>query len=772
MSDLVHMSPATLSKGRLWAALVIILFGQFIVSIDLTVLNIALPDLTKDLKPTSDQLLWIVDVYSLVLAGLLVATSSLSDRLGRKRTLLAGFFLFGVGSLFIMFANSPEFVIAIRAFLGIGGALIMPVTVSMIRSIFQDAKERAFAVAAWAAIGAIGMAAGPLIGGFLLEHFNWHAAFLVNVPLMAIAFIAGVFVLPEVRLKKPGSFDVLASLIFLAGMGLFLWGIKHLAAELAFDVQGVAALAAGLVLLALFVFRCLRAKTPVVDLSLFRSKPFTAGIIATIGCMFAMATLLYMLSQWLQLVNGDSTLEAGVKLLPMALASLVASALAAPLAMRFQPRNVVAGGLILAAAAMMMLVFFQDDLELLPVMISTTLVGVGTGALTIGSSLIMCETPVEKASSAGSLQEVSFDLGNVLGVAILGSLASIIYRNGLPTGELRAMGLDGRTIDAAEQSLSATSAIANELDLPQLLQKGIDAFNDSVVITCFIGGVIILVVAIVIRALIPRDVKITEDDAEPEAGSLPSAEEALAANGPLPAEGALAGGAPCSGGEGGANPTASPLVAPVAPAATISARNLLDESGRPSAGAGLACAAPAETQLVMPAPDALTIPVETETLIEMDAVCRELGIGMGTAFSLFATKVARERRIPFKLAVDPFYSEENLALLRRCVRMLDEGNGVQEVRKNVRVWAPKAWNDYNRMRFDDNDRHRRIKAILKDIERNGPEKGGCKPVPLTGELAGLWSRRIDKRGRLVYRFAKGNVEIVSCAPLVPRRARA
>ena len=512
MSDLVHMSPATLSKGRLWAALVVILFGQFIVSIDLTVLNIALPDLTKDLNPTSDQLLWIVDVYSLVLAGLLVATSSLSDRFGRKRTLLAGFFLFGVGSLLVLFANSPEFVIAIRAFLGVGGALIMPVTVSMIRSIFQDAKERAFAVAAWSAIGALGMATGPLIGGFLLEHFNWHAAFLVNVPLMAIALGAGIFVLPEVRLKKPGSFDILASLIFLAGMVLFLWGIKHLAAELAFDTQGVAAVAAGVVLLGLFIYRCLHAKTPVVDLSLFRSKPFTAGIIATAGCMFAMATLLYMLSQWLQLVNGDGTLEAGVKLVPMAIASLLASAVATPLAMRLKPRNVVAGGLILAAAAMMMLMFFKDDLELLPVMISTTLVGVGTGALAIGASLIMCETPVEKASSAGSLQEVSYDLGNVLGVAILGSLASIIYRSGLPTGELRAMGLDGRTIDAAEQSLSATSVIAHELGLPQLLQKGIEAFNDSVVITCFVGGVIILVVAVVVRALIPRDVKITDSN--------------------------------------------------------------------------------------------------------------------------------------------------------------------------------------------------------------------------------------------------------------------
>lgn len=786
MSDLVHMSPATLSKGRLWAALVVILFGQFIVSIDLTVLNIALPDLTKDLKPTSDQLLWIVDVYSLVLAGLLVATSSLSDRFGRKRTLLTGFFLFGVGSLLILFANSPGFVIAIRAFLGVGGALIMPVTVSMIRSIFQNAKERAFAVAAWSAIGALGMATGPLIGGFLLEHFNWHAAFLVNVPLMAAAFVAGIFVLPEVRLKKPGSFDILASLLFLAGMVAFLWGIKHLAAELAFDAQGVVAVVAGLVLLGLFIFRCLRAKTPVVDLSLFRSKPFTAGIIATMGCMFAMATLLYMLSQWLQLVNGDGTLEAGVKLVPMAIASLLASAVATPLAMKLRPRNVVAGGMILAAAAMMMLMFFKDDLELMPVMISTTLVGVGTGALAIGSSLIMCETPVEKASSAGSLQEVSYDLGNVLGVAILGSLASIIYRNGLPTGELRAMGLDGRTIDAAEQSLSATSVIAEQLGLPQLLQKGIDAFNDSVVITCFIGGVIILAVAVVVWALIPRDVKITENEGEADdGGTLPDASDFATANGSATgtglgsgnltgaglAGGSVAGGEASFGSEGGASPLPASLGAPIAPAAPINARNLLDENGDPSKNsAGLACAASAETQLVAPAPGALSIPVKTETLIEMDSVCQELGISMGTAFSLFATKVARERRIPFKLGIDPFYTEENLARLRSCVRTLNEGNGVQEVRKNIRVWAPQAWNDYNRMRFEDNDRHRRIKDILKDIEKNGPKKGGGKPEPLTGELTGLWSQRIDKRGRLVFRLVKGNVEIVSCAPWASHRA--
>ncbi|MEF2845802.1 MAG: MFS transporter, partial [Eggerthellaceae bacterium] len=183
MSELVYMNPPVLSKGRLWAALAVILFGQFVVSIDLTILNIALPDLTKELNPTSDQLLWIIDVYSLVVAGLLVATSSLSDRLGRKRMLLTGFFIFGFASGLIMIANSAEFVIGIRAILGVAGAMIMPVTISMIRSIFDDAKERAMAIAIWSAISAIGMAVGPLIGGVLLDFFSWHAAFFVNVPL-------------------------------------------------------------------------------------------------------------------------------------------------------------------------------------------------------------------------------------------------------------------------------------------------------------------------------------------------------------------------------------------------------------------------------------------------------------------------------------------------------------------------------------------------------------------------------------------------------------
>ncbi|HIS40570.1 MAG TPA: MFS transporter [Candidatus Aphodovivens avistercoris] len=505
------MSPPTLSKGRLWASLAVILFGQFVVSIDLTVLNIALPDLTQELNPTSDQLLWIVDVYSLVLAGLIVATSSLSDQFGRKRMLLGGFALFGIGSALIMIADAPEHVIAIRAFLGVGGAMIMSVTISMVRSIFTDPKERALAVALWSAVSALGMATGPLIGGFLLDHFSWHAAFLVNVPFMAVAALVGIFKLPEVKVAEPGKFDALGAVMFLAGMVSLLWGIKHVSAELEFDTAGIVTIVAGLVLLVLFGVKCVKSKTPMLELSLFRNRTFAAGVVATAGSTFAMAVLLYLLSQWLQLVNGDGSLEAGLKLVPMAIASLVASTAASALAMRFQARNVIAGGMIIAAAAMIMLVLFRDDLTIEPIMVSMTLVGLGTGALAVGASLIMGATPVEKASGAGSTQEISYDMGNVLGVAILGSVASIIYRDGLSTGQMRAMGLGGQLIDACEQSFSVTAEVANQLQMPDLYQLGVEAFNNSVVDTCLIGGIIILVVAVAVWALVPKGLKITED---------------------------------------------------------------------------------------------------------------------------------------------------------------------------------------------------------------------------------------------------------------------
>lgn len=501
-----------LSKPHRWVALFILLFAQFVLSIDLTVLNVALPSMTADLRPTSDEQLWIIDSYSLVLAGLLVSASSLSDRFGRKKMLLLGALVFCVGSGLIMFAYTPSAVIAIRALLGLGAALIMPTTISMIRNIFTDARERAFALAAWSVLGGLGMALGPIIGGALLEQASWHAAFLVNIPLMLIVLVAGFFILPEIKVLTSGPWDLPAALISLVGMTLLMWGIKHLAAIMAFDVAGILAILIGLIAIVLFVIRCLRSNMPLMDVTLFKSKTFTAGILVALGSMFSMAALLFLIAQWLQLVDGCTPLESGIKLLPLAVASLIAGAAAPALAMRFNARRILVGGLLIGALAMIMLIFFMDNLTYLPVAISTALVGVGTGVLAIGSAAIMCETPPVKASSAAAFEEISYDIGNVLGVAIMGSLASIVYRIGLDPEKLAASGLNQDAVNQAMQSFSAAVEIAEQSGATELLQEGMNSFSDSIVITSAIGGVIMIVITVIAYKLVPKDLDITEGE--------------------------------------------------------------------------------------------------------------------------------------------------------------------------------------------------------------------------------------------------------------------
>ena len=506
------MNVPQMSKLHRWVSLLILLFAQFVIAIDLTVLNVALPSMTAELRPTSDEQLWIVDAYSLVLAGLLVSASSLSDRFGRKKMLLLGALVFCVGSGLIMFANTPIAVIGIRAFLGLGAAMMMPTTISMIRNIFTDARERAFALGAWSVLGALGMALGPIIGGALLEFTSWHSAFLINIPLMAIVLVAGTLILPEIKVETVGPWDVVAALVSLVGMTLLMWSIKHTAAIMAFDVAGVAAFVVGLAAMVLFVVRCLRSSSPLMDVTLFKSRTFTAGILVALGSMFSIASLLFLISQWLQLVDGNTPLEAGVKLLPMAVVELLAGAITPALAMRFNARRVLVGGLAIGAIAMLMLVFQMGNLTYLPIAISCGFVGVGSGVLAVGSAAIMCETPPEKASSAAAFEEISYDLGNVLGVAIMGSLASIVYRLGLNPERLTEAGLSQDALDQATQSFSAAVEIAQETGVVELLNEGMQSFSDSVVITAAIGGIIMVIITLITYRLVPKDLDITKGE--------------------------------------------------------------------------------------------------------------------------------------------------------------------------------------------------------------------------------------------------------------------
>ena len=509
-SDPIH--PAPLTRARRWASLAVLTASLLVITMDMTILNIALPEMAAELHPTSDQQLWIIDVYSLVLAGLLVSFAAIADRWGRKRMLMLGYTLFALASLLVLFINTAEGVIAIRALLGIGGAMIMPTTLSLIRVAFTNPKERATALSIWAAVSGLGAAVGPLIGGWLLEHFSWHAAFLINVPLMIAGVIAGSIILPESRVSRPGRWDFFAAIQSLVGMTLVIWAIKTFAAESSLLVpSALTAFAAGIALLAWFGVRCMRSDSPLLELQLFKNRPFSAGILAALGSSFAMGAALLLLAQWMQIIDGASPIEAGIRLLPVAVAGAIASLAAPPLARLTSSRAVLAGGIAMSAVGMLLIGLQPGALTNLTVIIALVFVGFGMGSLAIGSAMIMYGTPSDKAGSAGALEETSYELGAVLGVAILGSLAAILYRAGL-AGKPALEGLDKATLTQVNDSLGAAAAAADRFALPELLTTANEAFTRSMQTAGVVGGIILLGVTAAVFFLTPKGTDVSDVD--------------------------------------------------------------------------------------------------------------------------------------------------------------------------------------------------------------------------------------------------------------------
>lgn len=501
---------ATMSRGRRWAATAVLSASLLVITMDMTILNIALPEMAAELNPSSDQQLWIVDVYSLVLAGLLVSWAAIADRWGRKRMLLLGYAIFGAASLLVLAADTAGAVIAIRAFLGVGGAMIMPTTLSLIRVIFTDPRERATALSIWAAVSGLGAAIGPLVGGFLLEHFSWHAAFLINVPLILTGIIAGLALLPESRVANPGRWDALAAALSLVGMTLLVWAIKQFGKESSLALpEAWAAAAVAAVALTWFALRCVRSDHPLLDLRLFRRRAFSAGTIAALGSTFSMVAALLLVAQWLQLVDGASPVEAGVRLIPVAVAGAVASIAAPPLARLVGSRSVLAGGLVLVGLGMILVGLGPDTLDLTTVLIALTLVGAGTGSLAIGSAMIMSSSPEEKAGNAGALEETSYELGGTLGVAILGSVSALMYRAEL-TSDPALGSMDPRLAAQAEESLGGAIAISERLDLPLLADRAGAAFTHSLQVTGVTAGAIMLAVAALVFLLTPRGTDVSK----------------------------------------------------------------------------------------------------------------------------------------------------------------------------------------------------------------------------------------------------------------------
>ncbi|WEO78257.1 MFS transporter [Cryobacterium sp. SO2] len=483
---------------REWLGLVLLMLPVLLISVDNTVLSFALPAISLDLRPSSTTLLWIVDIYPLVLAGLLVAMGTLGDRVGRRRLLLIGATGFGVVSVLAAFAPTAELLIAARAVMGFFGAMIMPSTLSLLRSMFRDARQRTLAIAVWAGAFAAGSSLGPIVGGVVLQHFAWGAVFLIAVPfLLPLVAFAG-WLVPESKDPAPLRIDVVSVILSLLTLAPLVFAIKTLAHD-GIVPLGVAALVLGLAAGALFLRRQLRIDNPLLDLSLFRHAPFAGSVLANFLAVFSLVGFLFFVSQHLQLVLGLDPLAAGLLLLPGAVLSVCAGLAAAFIVRRVPPRLVIVGGILLSAAGFGLIVLLRENLSAGVIMLAFGVLSVGVGAAeTISNDTIISSVPPEKAGAAAGVSETAYELGAVLGTAVLGAILAASYRASvvLPDGLGR-----GATAQAGE-TLGGALGVAGELPATQasaLAESARAAFDSGVGVTSIIAVVLMLVAAAVVQ---------------------------------------------------------------------------------------------------------------------------------------------------------------------------------------------------------------------------------------------------------------------------------
>lgn len=484
---------STRAGWREWVQLAAVSLAVLLVAIDATVLNLAIPAITEDLQPSGSQMLWIIDIYSLVLAGLLVTAGTLADRYGRKRVLLIGCTIFAVASALAAFAASPELLIASRVLMAVGGATIMPSTLALIRSIFLDANQRRVAIGVWSAMAGAGAAVGPILGGFLLEHFWWGSVFLINIPVLLVLLVVGGFLLTEHKDPSPGKWDFLSAVLSTVGLLALVYAIKSLFEKL--SVQGFVVAIVAIVSLVVFVRRQRILRDPMIDVGLFRNRSFTGAVSGNLFALVALAGMLLFLSQYLQLVYLYSPLEAGLRLLPLTIGMVVVAPCTAFLVRTLGARITISGGLLLGAISMVAFSLVVGSDNYLVVALVMVVLGAGVSvSLTASSDAIVSAAPAAKAGAASSISETAYELGTGLGIAVLGTVLAAQYRGLL---------LDAPA--AARESLAAAQHVASELPTAEgerLLAEASDAFVAALSATSIISAVLLAAAAVITFTLI------------------------------------------------------------------------------------------------------------------------------------------------------------------------------------------------------------------------------------------------------------------------------
>ncbi|MFD7964453.1 MFS transporter [Streptomyces zaomyceticus] len=495
---------ATGGGANRWVVLVVLCVSLLVVALDATILHVAIPSLTEDLRPSSTALLWIVDAYPLICASLLILFGTLGDRVGRRRILLLGYALFGIASAVAALATEASVLIGARVLLGVGGAMIMPATLSILRAVFPDRRERATAIGVWTAVAAIGAATGPVLGGFLVEHYWWGSVFLINIPLMALILPLGRRLLPESRGTADGPWDVLGALMAAAGVLGCVLGVKRAGAGdpiLALPTAGPLLL--GAVLLVLFVRRQKRRTHPLIDIRLFSRAAFTTSVGCIVLAMLALVGLQLIAVQYLQLVLGLSPLETGLRLLPLTFAAMAAGATGSYTLRRIGPRRMVGWGFVLTAAAVLLLTFMgQHDRPLL-LTVGFVLLGFGLQTTLFSAyESMLSEAPQRSAGAAASIGETSYQLGAGMGTALLGSVMNAAYAPGLAA----VPGVPEEASRAAANSLGEAYQVAGQLGGAAggaLHQAARHAFVGGLHITLFVSAGLLLLGAVMARRL-PR----------------------------------------------------------------------------------------------------------------------------------------------------------------------------------------------------------------------------------------------------------------------------
>ena len=503
---------------RRWLGLAFICVSLLIISLDNTVLNVAIPSISRDLGATTSELQWIMDAYILVFAALLLTTGSIGDRIGRKRTLQIGVIWFGVFSLMAALSTSTEMLVAARALLGVGGAMIMPATLSLVSAMFRDPRERAQAIGIWAGVFGLGVGIGPLIGGWLIERSDWSAVFFVNLPVVVVALIGGQLFIPESRDEHAPPPDIPGVILSFGGLLALVYAIIEAGVNGWGATNVVIGFVVSIVLLILFFWWESRTDAPMLPLYLFRNMSFTGANVAMTLMMFGMFGALFFLSQYFQSVKGYTAFETGVRLLPMSIILMVGAGMSARLSGKFGTKLVVGVGFLVAAAGMLFLSqTMSPGASYGTVLAGLAILGFGMGsAMSPATDSIMGSVPVSKAGVGSAMNDTTRQIGGALGVAVLGTLMNDTYLD--QVAQLQGV-VPPQAYEALRGSIQRAHIVAEQMGeaAQGVLTVADNAFVAGMTEAMVAAAVIMAAASVFTFLVLPREPRCLEVECDQEA---------------------------------------------------------------------------------------------------------------------------------------------------------------------------------------------------------------------------------------------------------------